>query len=260
MDGDQSNTNQTQPEYNAQSGIGGENQPITYGEESKIYEQQAGYNQQMNGGMPQQTGYNRQMNGGMPPQTGYNQQMNGGIPPQTGYNQQMNGGIPPQAYYNQPNYQGGYNNQPQHGPVSDVFCFILLTIMILQYLTSFIMMGNIFSSLNYNNIMDGSYIYNAYSGTNLLVMLFSYALSIGFIIFIVLDIIKIYKQHYKITGLILFAIFCNPGYYLWRAHILGRKKTGPIIYTVAVTLILIAYFVFIMYQIVMMMSLVWQSM
>lgn len=232
MDGDQSNTNQTQPEYNAQSGIGGENQPMTYGEESKIYEPRAGYNQQMNGGMP----------------------------PQTGYNQQMNGGIPPQAYYNQPNYQGGYNNQPQHGPVSDVFCYILLTIMILQYLTSFIMMGNIFSSLNYNNIIDGSYIYNAYSGTNLLVMLFSYALSIGFIIFIVLDIIKIYKQHYKITGLILFAIFCNPGYYLWRAHILGRKKTGPIIYTVAVTLILIAYFVFIIYQIGMMMSLVWQSM
>ena len=52
------------------------------------------------------------------------------------------------------------------------------------------------------------------------------------------------KQHYKITGLILFAIFLNPGYYIWRAHILHRKKTVPVIYTVLYSLLVLGSMVY----------------
>ena len=65
----------------------------------------------------------------------------------------------------------------------------------------------------------------------------AFALSIAMIVFLVLDIVKINKAGYKITGLILFAIFLRPGYYIWRAYILGRKKTFPIIYTVIYSLL-----------------------
>lgn len=49
---------------------------------------------------------------------------------------------------------------------------------------------------------------------------------------LVLDIMKISRANYKVKGLILFAVFLRPLYFVWRAKILGRKKTGGIIYAV----------------------------
>lgn len=57
------------------------------------------------------------------------------------------------------------------------------------------------------------------------------------IAFLVLDIIQLYKAGKKITGAILFAIFLRPAYFIWRAHLLGEKKTLPIIFTVCVYLL-----------------------
>ena len=70
-------------------------------------------------------------------------------------------------------------------------------------------------------------------------------LSLATLIFFIVDIVMVHKGNYKITGLILFAIFLKAGYFIWRAHILGRKKVVPIIYTVAYVLLNIVSIIFI---------------
>lgn len=182
----------------------GQNQPKTYGDESNMYQNQQGDNQQPN----------------------YNQQPN--------FNQQPYG-----AYGAQ---------QPQHGPVKDVFCYLLLVIMPLRIILSWISSNSMLKSMSYDNIMDGSYVNAATSGIHSMLSVFSNLLFIAFIVFVILDIVMISKQNYKITGLILFAIFLNPGYYIWRAHVLGRKKTFPIIYTVLYAVLMVAYWISIFYS------------
>ena len=98
------------------------------------------------------------------------------------------------------------------------------------------------------NMLDGSYFDVIFNSTSVGLSLFSNLLNMLFLVCVIVDIVMIYRQNYKITGLILFAIFLRPGYYIWRAHILGRKKTFPIIYTVAYVLLLIAYWLYMFYQ------------
>lgn len=161
------------------------------------------------------------------------------------YNQQPNYGQQT-SYYN----NGGFGNQVQHGPVTDIFCYFLLAIMPLRIILGFAGFGALMEDIDYSRIQSGSYIPDiVLNGTMNIVSLFSNLLMILFIVFVILDIVKINQQKYKITGLILFAVFFNPGYYIWRAHILGRKKTIPIIYTVAFSLLLVIYCIFIFYQI-----------
>ena len=166
-----------------------------------------------------------------------------------------------QSYGGQPGYgnPSGYNNPPvyynngsfvrpeqQHGPVTDVFCYILLVIMPLRQILSIVTTSSMFRSMDfsYDSIMNGTYMNGLLNGSYMLLTILSYLLMAAFIVFVVLDIVKIYKQHYKITGLILFAIFLNPGYYIWRAHILHRKKTVPVIYTVLYSLLVLGSMVY----------------
>lgn len=105
---------------------------------------------------------------------------------------------------------------------------------------TFASMGNV----SYSSVMDGSYMdqiaaVTASPGYTMLSIL-SNVLFIAYVIFIIIDIVGIHKAGYKITGLILFGIFLNYGYYIWRAYILGRKKTGPVVYTVCYSLLGIA--------------------
>lgn len=187
-------------------------------------------NQNMNNG--QQTYGDQQYNNGQ--QTYGDQQYNNG--------QQMYGNGNPQ--YN----QNTWVPQEQHGPVSDIFCYLLLIIMPLREIISMVSASSIFQSMTYESIMDGSYMNVMYSGNYVIFSLLSYALLAAFIIFVVIDIVKINKQNYKILGLILFAIFLKPGYYVWRAHLLKRKMAFPIVYTVLYSLLIIAEIGFSMMQ------------
>lgn len=176
-------------------------------------------------------------------------------------------GAPNQPYGNQNgyqnnyqnNYQNFYQNQPVHGKVSDIFCNVLLVVMPLAAFVSMLATNMVFK------IMDGMSYDDFYSSYYSEVMrlaetpgytmlsLLSNLLTILYIVFVVIDIVKIHKENYKITGLILFAIFLRPGYYIWRAHILGRDKKLPIIYTVAFSVLLLGEFIWIfarMYQII----------
>lgn len=55
--------------------------------------------------------------------------------------------------------------------------------------------------------------------------------------FLIWDISQVHKAGKKIGGAIAFAIFLRPAYFIWRAHLLGEKKTLPIIFTVCVYLL-----------------------
>ena len=138
-----------------------------------------------------------------------------------------------------------------HGPVTDVFCYILLALMPLRQILGMISSASVFNSVDfsYSSIMNDTYMAGVYTPGYMVMTVLNYALTIAFIVLIVLDIVKIYKQHYKITGLVLFAIFLTPGYYIWRAYILGRKKTFPVIYTVCYSLLVVGSMIYAVYQV-----------
>ncbi len=167
-----------------------------------------------------------------------------------GYGNQPYGNQPTGGYGSQP-YGPGYGNpyagrqnpygQPWHGQVKDVFCYILLAVMVLRQVigiaTSWIMFDVI---EDYESLMNGTYVYqlmndNMYSVlSNISSLLF-----IAYIVFVILDIVFVSKANYKVTGLILFAIFLTPGYYIWRTHVLGRKKTLAILFTVLLSILVL---------------------
>ena len=197
--------------YGQQQGYG---QQQTYGN-TGTYEQQQGYGNQQtygnNGTYGQQQGYGNQQTYGS----------DGTYGQQQGYgNRQYDN---PPVYYN----NGGFGMpQPMHGPVPDIFCYILLVLMPLRQILTMISYSEVFGSvdLSYSSLLNDTYMADVITPSYMVMTLLSYALIIAFIVFVVLDIVKIYKQHYKITGLVLFAIFLTPGYYIWRAHILGRRS------------------------------------
>lgn len=204
-----------------QNGMYGEETPRTYGEDSKMYENPDKQNQQAD--YEQLNPYNQ--NYGQPNQ-------------QYGYGNQN---------YGQPNQQYGYNNgtymngAAMQSSVKDIFCNILLVIMPLRIIVSMAVNILTFSAIDsYDSIMNGSYLTKLSGGAYSLLSMLSSILFIAYVIFVVLDIVAVHKGNYKILGLILFAIFLNPGYYIWRAYILGRKKAIPVIYTVVYSILMIA--------------------
>lgn len=50
----------------------------------------------------------------------------------------------------------------------------------------------------------------------------------------ILDISQVKRAGKSTKGMILFAIFFRPAYFVWRAHLLGERKTVPILYAVGV--------------------------
>ncbi len=235
--------------------------PRTYGEESEWYEQQdKDRRERAAGGQAGGGSYGGQPYGNQPVGQPYGNQPGsqpygnqpGGQPYGNPYGDGSYGGQPygnqpgGQPYGNQPygNPYGGWNGQygyrqPQYGQVKDVFCYILLAIMVARMLVGVVTSLMMFDAIDdYSSLMNGTYVYKLmnngmYSGFSSL----SSLLFIGYIVFVILDIVAVSKAGYKVTGLILFAIFLTPGYYIWRAHVLGRKKMVPIIFTVLYSLL-----------------------
>lgn len=233
-----------------QNGMYDQDAPRTYGEDSKIYENQK--NGQAGSGQYSQPGYG-QAGYGQGNQAGSGQYSQPGYSQQSGYGQ-YNGQGNQAGYqqYGQPGYFNEYMKpQPLHNPVTNVFCYILLVIMPLRQILAMISVKLTFQTVHwdYDNIMSGNYMNEVLSIPNELLSVFSNLLTIAFIVFIVLDIVKVYKGNYKITGLILFAILLTPGYYIWRAYVLGQKKTFPIIYTVGYSLLMAVSFCYTFYKV-----------
>ena len=183
---------------------------FTYGDESRMYEEK-GYDQQENSG-----------------QTYADQQ---------DYNQSSYSG---QAYYNQP-FSQEYYNQPQHSAVKDIFALLLMVILPIRTILSMIMTNSMLSNLTYESLMDQSFLYELMDGSYVALSGMADLLFWASLAFFIVDIVMVRKGNYKIVGLILFAIFLNAGYFIWRAHILGRKKVVPILYTIAYVLLNVIY-------------------
>ena len=211
------------------------------------YGSQNGYNNQYNNQYGNQNGYSNQYNNQYGNQNGYNNQYNNQYGSQNGYNNQYNN-----PYGNQNGYhnQYGYQNKPMHGKVSDIFCYFLLVIMPLANVISIVLYNMVFKlmeGLSYE-AFESEYTAKVMELSTqpayLAVSMLTYVVAIGYIVFVILDIVKIHKENYKITGLILFAIFLKPGYFLWRAHVLGRKKTVPVLYTIGYCALILGQWIF----------------
>lgn len=237
---------QNQPDYNntQNSDLNQQNNSNSYQTDYQNYQ-----NPYLNGQGPQNyqnpylngQGYNNYQ------QPYQNQQGYGGYQ-QPYQNQQGYGGYQ-QPYQNQQGY-GGYQqpywNQPpvlQRPAVTDTFLYILMALTPLSFLVAFLIVKDVFAVMDYESIMNGTYTQLVLSTQNTALSGLSSLLSIAIIVFSILDIVQVNKQNYPILGLILFTIFCKPGYFLWRAHVLQRPKTQAVLYTVFLVAIYVAYFV-----------------
>lgn len=166
--------------------------------------------------------------------------------------------------YNNGQYYGGqqYANpqtayrpaEPAGEPVTNIFCYILMALTAISAIIGIIaakgIITNMFASVDFNAIAGDDFAstyssmmnsfanapgYSAYSVLNSL-------LGFAIIVISIIDIVHVHKKGYPILGMILFTIFCKPGYFIWRAYVLKQKKTVPVLYTVAFVLLYIIYF------------------
>ncbi len=143
---------------------------------------------------------------------------------------------------------------PAPEPVTNIFYYILMALTaaatIINIFAAKGLITNMFSAIDLETAagtdfatMYSSMLYSftnapGYSAYAALNSLFSFAILAVSII----DIVQVHKKGYPILGLILFTIFCKPGYFIWRAYVLKQKKTVPVLFTVSYVLLYIIYF------------------
>lgn len=190
-----------------------------YGQNNQGYQQNGYYGQNAQG--YQQNGYY-----GQNPQ-GYQQ---------NGYYEQNPQGYQQNGYYGQnpQGYQqyGYYGQNMVQGTVKNLYNGILMILYPISFIISVIMVQQTFKMMDFESLMTGNYLAITSTGWYSTLSGISSLLSLAMTLFFILDIAQIYKSRYNIVGLILFAILCKPGYFLWRAHILRRPKNGAIAYTI----------------------------
>ena len=153
-----------------------------------------------------------------------------------GNSQQTSYTSSPNDYYGQNNQgyqQNGYYGQNMvQGTVKNFYNGILMILYPISFIISVIMVQQTFKMMDFESLMTGNYLAITSTGWYSTLSGISSLLSLAMTLFFILDIAQIYKSRYNIVGLILFAILCKPGYFLWRAHILRRPKNGAIVYTI----------------------------
>ncbi len=142
-----------------------------------------------------------------------------------------------QPYQPQMPYQQPYR-QPEK-KVKNVFLYIYMGVVMASIINAAVYANSILDSVGrmmkmvQGYQMEGPY----FSGVSIFSIVLLMLLSISVIIFMVLDVVEVHGKGYPITGLILFGLFFSYGYFIWRAHVTGQKKTGPIIYTVVLAVV-----------------------
>lgn len=185
----------------------------------------------------------------------------------------------PQADYNNGQYynpQPGYNNgqyynpqtayqqaQPVPQPVSNVFYYILMALTavsaILTIAATIIMIrssinGSLFSSLtpgqNYASIY--ALLLDAFTNSPTLSLYpaLNQILRIAILVVSIIDIVQVRGKGYPILGMILFAIFFKPGYFIWRAYAAKQPKLVPILFTVFYVLLHVGYFLWFFFYLI----------
>ncbi len=229
------------------------------------YAQNTDYNNGQYQNYAQNTDYNNGQYQNYAQNTGYNngQYQNYGQNTAYNYNYSQNTGYGNGSYYN-PNYgQPPYAN-PQapwqqaafvREPVSNVFYYILMALTAVSTVVSIVfamkLLNDTMSSLNFNSVAGQDFlsIYSAMmaditaSAPSVLYTLFTYMARFAILALSITDIVIVHKKGYPIVGLILFTIFCKPGYFLWRAYTVKQKKLIPVLFTVFYVLAYVVYFI-----------------
>lgn len=236
--GQYQNYGQNNEQYNAYNN----GQYQNYGQNNGQY---SGYNNGQYQNYGQNNGQYSGYNNGQYQNYGQNNTYNG---PYSGY---QNG----QPYANP---QAGYQQAPaSQEPVTNIFCYILMALLGISTIVSIVyavnMLSTTFSSIADFDLANNGDFYSLYSSMmneivnsvapSPLYSMFIYLLKFAIIVFAVIDIVLAHKGGYPITGLILFAIFLKPGYFLWRAYALKQKKTIPVLFTVSYVLVYFIYFI-----------------
>lgn len=187
------------------------------------------------------------------PQPGYNngQYYN----PQPDYNngQYYNYNPYPYPY---PNPQAAYQQaQPVQQPVSNVFYYILMALTavsaILTIAATIIMIrsaveGSLFSSLTPGQDYASIYalLLDAFSNSPTLSLYppLNQILRIAILVISIIDIAHVRGKGYPILGMVLFAIFFKPGYFIWRAYAAKQPKLVPVLFTVFYVFLYVGYF------------------
>ena len=164
------------------------------------------------------------------------------IPPQQNGYQYWEGGANPyqqnQNTYNQSSYQQYNTYSTYQEPVAEVkniYAYILMALVAVSGIISAIVNMLLSEAFTVGNtleeVVDEIFVVAAQPGVSTLSSIGNLLswITIGLLIF---DIMQLRKAGKKITGAILFAIFLRPAYVIWRAHLLGQKKMGAIIFTV----------------------------
>ena len=124
--------------------------------------------------------------------------------------------------------------QEEKAEVKNLYAYILMALVACSAIVNYVVSMMTMEAFNQLQTVDINAVLDLLVTSTGFTML-SYVGDMFFwvsVVFFVLDIMALHKAGKKIRGAIFFAIFLRPAYFIWRAHLLGRKKVAPIIYTV----------------------------
>ena len=183
--------------------------------------------------------------------TAYQQQMQEEQPQQEQQNAYEQETVRPYQQYQQDSqsYQSQYSAytpyEEQKPAVKNVLAYVLMVLVAVSMMIDLVasmMTANAFSMGDtLEEIMDATLLLAQEPAMLILSSVNDvlFWVTVGVLVF---DIIQLHKAGKKIVGAILFAIFLRPAYFIWRAHLLGQKKAGAIIYTVVVYMVSFAQY------------------
>ena len=130
--------------------------------------------------------------------------------------------------------QSAYTSYEEQKPaVRKTYAIILMVLIAISGVIAFI--SNVMAAEAYamgdtlEEVMDAILVIASQPGYRMLTTI-SDTVFFTMVGFFIMDISQIRKAGKQTKGAILFAIFLRPAYFVWRAHLLGEKKTVPIIY------------------------------
>lgn len=145
-----------------------------------------------------------------------------------------------QSPYNQ-QQQNAYSIYEEAKPaVKDIYTYLTMVLVVLSTIVTFIINMILSEAYSMGNTLQEVVDATIAISQEPKVLLLSTASDVLFwltVVFLVLDIMQLSRAGKKIGGAIAFAIFLRPAYFIWRAHLLGNKKTVPIIYAILVYMI-----------------------
>lgn len=145
-----------------------------------------------------------------------------------------------QSPYNQ-QQQNAYSIYEEAKPaVKDIYTYLTMVLVVLSTIVTFIINMILSEAYSMGNTLQEVVDATIAISQEPKVLLLSTASDVLFwltVVFLVLDIMQLSRAGKKIGGAIAFAIFLRPAYFIWRARLLGNKKTVPIIYAILVYMI-----------------------